>query len=699
MLWNQIGLFANVVLTIAYLAIARSILLPLARTGQLWRNHLGFATGLIFFTCGIGHVIHAEHTIRMVLAHGWANGDIDWHLGLWDSLTAMCAIAYWRQRQIAGPPVDTAALFEDLQRRQKELEAQALEAHLREELAVERELAARQSFALAFDSAPNGMAFVDRDGGLVRVNGAFADIVGRTVDELTGVCLEDLLLGPEGPLAPGSLTPGNPIEVRLERTDGPTTWARLVVTTLTDASTLLVQLEDVTERRRAQARLNHLALHDPLTRLPNRLLFHDRTRAALLQSSRSKAWTGCLYIDLDHFKVVNDSLGHAAGDEVLRTISGRLLAQLRPGDTVARMGGDEFCVLLQELADPAEASVIAERIIEALDGYVEIDGMLVTTGASIGVAVAQSGDGVTSETLVRDADTALYRAKGSGRGHQVAFDEAIRDDAERRLRVEAELRRGIGDDEITVAYQPQWSISQGRVVGVEALVRWQHPTLGERQPAEFVAIAVETGLIVELGREVLSQALEAFAGWSRVDPHLVLSVNLSSRQLGRPHFVDDVPCAPRRLRRARHLPVPRAHRDGPDRDGPVRPHDARRPSAARDPAGRRRRGDRAVVAHPPRHPPGRRHQDRPHVRRAGPRARRQPGCRRRPPVAGPHDRRRRRGRGCRDPGAARGPRRPRLRRHPGLRREPPGDGRRDLRPARQRRHRSPTHRLTRWRFR
>ena len=540
MLWNQIGLFANVVLTIAYLAIARSILLPLARTGQLWRNHLGFATGLIFFTCGIGHVIHAEHTIRMVLAHGWANGDIDWHLGLWDSLTAMCAIAYWRQRQIAGPPVDTAALFEDLQRRQKELEAQALEAHLREELAVERELAARQSFALAFDSAPNGMAFVDRDGGLVRVNGAFADIVGRTVDELTGVCLEDLLLGPEGPLAPGSLTPGNPIEVRLERTDGPTTWARLVVTTLTDASTLLVQLEDVTERRRAQARLNHLALHDPLTRLPNRLLFHDRTRAALLQSSRSKAWTGCLYIDLDHFKVVNDSLGHAAGDEVLRTISGRLLAQLRPGDTVARMGGDEFCVLLQELADPAEASVIAERIIEALDGYVEIDGMLVTTGASIGVAVAQSGDGVTSETLVRDADTALYRAKGSGRGHQVAFDEAIRDDAERRLRVEAELRRGIGDDEITVAYQPQWSISQGRVVGVEALVRWQHPTLGERQPAEFVAIAVETGLIVELGREVLSQALEAFAGWSRVDPHLVLSVNLSSRQLGRPHFVDDV---------------------------------------------------------------------------------------------------------------------------------------------------------------
>ena len=541
MVWNQIGLFANVVLTIAYLAIARSILLPLARTGQLWRNRLGFSTGLIFFTCGIGHVIHVEHTARLVLAHGWMHGAIDWHLGLWDSLTAMCAIAYWRQRQMEGPPVDTGTLFEDLQRRQKELETQALEAHLREELAVERELAARQSFALAFDSAPNGMAFVDRAACLVRVNGAFADIVGRTVEDLTGVCLEDLLLGPDGPLAPDSLAAGNPIEVRLERTDGPTTWARLVVTTLADASALLVQLEDVTERRRAQARLNHLALHDPLTRLPNRLLFHDRTRAALLQRHALARLDGVSVHrprQLQGGQRLAGPRRRRRGAQADRRPAGGRAP--RPGTRSHEWAGTSSACCCRSWPTLTEATGIAERIIEALDGYVEIDGMLVTTGASIGVAVVRSGDGATSETLVRDADAALYRAKGSGRGHHVVFDEAIRDDAERRLWVEAELRRGIGDGEITVAYQPQWSMSRQRIVGVEALARWQHPTLGERQPAEFLAVAVETGLIVELGREVLDQALSAFARWRQADPDLDLAVNLSSRQLGRPHFVDEV---------------------------------------------------------------------------------------------------------------------------------------------------------------
>src|SRR5262249_30498577 len=153
-------------------------------------------------------------------------------------------------------------------------------------------------------------------------------------------------------------------------------------------------------------------LHDPLTGLPNRLLFHDRTAAALRQAARDGRHTGCLYVDLDHFKVVNDSLGHAAGDEVLVALAARLVDSMRVGDTVARMGGDEFCILVRDLEDPAEASRIAERALATIDGYVEIDGMQVTTGASIGVAVVGPNGGATSETLVRDADAALYRAKG-----------------------------------------------------------------------------------------------------------------------------------------------------------------------------------------------------------------------------------------------------------------------------------------------
>lgn len=547
MIWSQLGLGANLALTIAYLAIAVSILLPLAHTGQLWRNHLGGMTGMIFFSCAVGHAIHFEHEARHLVAGGWSAVDIDWHLGGWDTFTAVAALTYWRLRRREGPPVDAGNLFEDLRRRQAELEQEALASSLQAELAAERELAAKQSFAAVFASAPSGMALLGPTGTLVRVNPAFARIVGRSIESLEGIRLSSLLSDDDGAAIAlgGPAVEGDTIEVRLDVREGPAAWARIGITRLAGehATTALVLLQDVTERRQAQARLNHLALHDPLTGLPNRLLFHDRAATALHQGSGSGLWTACLFIDLDHFKVVNDSLGHAAGDQVLRVVADRLVGLLRPGDTVARMGGDEFCLLLQGLENPGEAGLIADRVVNALDGFVEVSGMQVTTGVSIGVAVVTPGARATSHTLVRDADTALYRAKGNGRGRRVVFDDALRDDAERRLRVEAELRRGIAAGEITVAYQAQWSLSRAKVVGVEALARWQHPDEGELLPDEFMAIAVETGLVVDIGRTVLEQSLHQLATWRLRQPDLALSVNLSSRQLSRPSIVDEVSAA------------------------------------------------------------------------------------------------------------------------------------------------------------
>lgn len=541
--WNQVGAGANVALMVAYLAIATSILWPLASTGQLGRNRLGLTTGMIFFSCGVGHAIHAEHTIRLVLESGWGAVGGDWHLGVWDSFTAVVAIIYWRERRVAGPPVDPGTLFEDLCRRQHELERETNEARLREELAVERELVARESFARVFESAPNGMGLVDGSGALVRVNGAFAAIVQRPVDDVHRMLLASLVAPEDADRLAGAWADADreALEVRLARPDGQPAWARVTLTQLeSDGGSSLVQLDDVTDRRHAQERLHHLALHDPLTGLPNRVLFHDRAAAALRQAKGSGRWTACLFVDLDHFKVVNDSLGHLAGDQVLRELALRLVAVVRAGDTVARMGGDEFCVLLEDLEDPAEASAMARRVLQVLHGYVVVDEIPVTTGASVGVAVASAADGATSQTLIRDADTALYRAKGSVRGSQVMFDDAIRGDAQRRLRVEAELRHGLEDGEICVAYQPQWSLAGNRIVGIEALVRWNHPTLGQLSPADFLDVAIESGLIVELGRVVLGQAVGDLAQWHRRHPHLKLAVNLSGRQLGKAHFVDEV---------------------------------------------------------------------------------------------------------------------------------------------------------------
>jgi diguanylate cyclase (GGDEF)-like protein len=246
-----------------------------------------------------------------------------------------------------------------------------------------------------------------------------------------------------------------------------------------------------------------------------------------------------LFIDLDNFKVVNDSLGHNAGDKLLVELGERLRAAIRPSDTIARFGGDEFVVLCEDINEARDAVIVGERIVAAASEPFELEGREMFVSASVGVALAIDCDS-TPETLLRDADVAMYRAKVRGRGRVEVFDEALRTRIMERLDLENGLRRALQRDELRVYYQPEVSAAQGRMVAVEALVRWEHPERGLLQPSEFVPLAEETGLIIDIGEWVLNEACRQIAEWRKAGADIDVAVNMSARQLTQPDVVDVV---------------------------------------------------------------------------------------------------------------------------------------------------------------
>jgi diguanylate cyclase (GGDEF)-like protein/PAS domain S-box-containing protein len=295
-------------------------------------------------------------------------------------------------------------------------------------------------------------------------------------------------------------------------------------------------LADALERHAADQALRHRVLHDALTGLPNRLSFVDTLTDALNRAAASGTPVGILFLDLDHFKLINDSLGHHAGDALLRAVAPRLRAHLRPGDVVARFGGDEFGILIDRLADEGEAIAIADRVASAFSHPFSIEGVEHFVTASIGVAVTRTSDreSVNAELLIRDADAAMYRAKEGGRARCELFDAEMRAGAMRRLEVERELRHALDRNELTLHYQPVVNLKSGEITGLEALVRWRHPERGLLDPAEFVSIAEDSGLILPIGRWVQEQACIQALRWHEERPDerpLDVSVNLSARQV------------------------------------------------------------------------------------------------------------------------------------------------------------------------
>ena len=417
----------------------------------------------------------------------------------------------------------------------------------------------------AVDSGFNGVVVTDASAGddpIVYVNPAFERITGFPSEEALG--RNPRFLQNEDSDQPGLHELRDALKEEREwsgvfrnyRKDGTPFWQEHNVSPVRDEAGRITHhigiINDITERKALEDELAHRAFHDPLTELPNRALLSDRLRQALARARRRRkgeaGTLAVLFLDLDNFKYVNDSLGHEAGDELLVEVAGRLRSALRPEDTLARMGGDEFVILLEGVEDEGAAGLVAERIAEALREPVVLGGpeggQEVFATASIGVVtLGRGGEKTAPEDLLRDADTAMYRAKANGKARSAVFRRGMAEAPVARLRLEGELRRALERGEFRVFYQPKALMETGEIVGAEALLRWEHPERGLLAPDDFVALAEETGLVVPIGRWVLEEACRQAKAWREELPPGALStmnVNVSARQFGDPDLVGAV---------------------------------------------------------------------------------------------------------------------------------------------------------------
>ncbi|MDT4952212.1 MAG: hypothetical protein QOJ02_350 [Acidobacteriota bacterium] len=411
-----------------------------------------------------------------------------------------------------------------------------------------------ERFRSAFDHAAIGMALVSPEGRWLQVNRSLCTLLGYSEKELmatdylqvihpsdhSGVMasIKDLMRGK---------IPSCQTETRYIHKQGHEVWALWSASLARDGFTksphLIFQIQNITDRKQAEERLLHDAFHDALTSLPNRALLMDHLKLALARSERNeKAMFAVIYLDLDRFKVINDSLGHMIGDQLLVGIARRLENILRPGDTIARLGGDEFTLLLEDIQDRNYVIQIAERIQNEISAPFSLSGREVFTTVSIGIAIS-SKDYKQTEDILRDADTAMYRAKALGKARYEVFDKGMHDQATKLLQVETDLRRALEREEFFVFYQPIMSLETGELRGFEALVRWRHPLRGFISPDDFIPVAEETGMIIQIGEYVLREACRQMQKWQVVlpsDPPLFISVNLSVKQFSQPDLVEKV---------------------------------------------------------------------------------------------------------------------------------------------------------------
>ena len=448
-----------------------------------------------------------------------------------------------------------------------------LRAHFRHQSAEQaaqeaRVLAAEQAsaqnlkrFHLAFSQASIGMAIVAADGSVHQVNQALCRLLGAAELQLVGQPFTSLLHAGDATLLQrhvdgvlASREEAFSIELRCRGAERLELWVSLHCALFEDTTSavpgtagaapgLIYQVHDITSRRRAEGELHHIAYHDSLTDLANRSCFQERLKAAV-EDSRTNRRGGfaLMVLDLDRFKIVNDSLGHPAGDELLQEVARRLSNCVRPPDLVARLGGDEFAILLEHTQDEGEVLRLGQRLQQALEKPMRINGTELCTAASIGATFSDMGYRMPDEML-RDADLAMYRAKADGKGRLVLFDTSMHERMGQKLQLEADLRRAIGEGQLSLAFQPLYTLEPYGLNGFEALARWLHPTRGTISPGVFIALAEETGCIDALTTWAVDEATRQLVHWRSTHPgcdELVMHVNVSGKDLARPHFVPHV---------------------------------------------------------------------------------------------------------------------------------------------------------------
>jgi diguanylate cyclase (GGDEF)-like protein/PAS domain S-box-containing protein len=408
-----------------------------------------------------------------------------------------------------------------------------------------------ERFRLSFHQAAVGLAHVGENGDILRSNQKLQQVLGYSEQELRKMRLDDIAHQDDADdhrimrrrILTGQIQ-DYVRERRYVRSNGDIMWGQVTVSSMKDSHgkvRYIAAIEDITERKNAEHAMRHLASHDTLTGLPNRGLLMERLAASIERAQGSTHSLALLFIDLDRFKNINDSLGHDVGDQVIVEVARRLTSAVRAGDTVARLGGDEFVVLLDKAGRQEDIAAVAGKILDTVAQPMSLSGHELFLSSSIGISMYIK-DGDNSATLLKNADTAMYQAKQSGKGRYKFYVHEMGKDALEALRLEAALRRALEREEFVLAYQPQVDISSGRIVGFEALIRWHPPGKDMIYPDKFIALTEETGLIVPIGEWVLETACRQITAWQRagLGRGLKMSVNLSASQFRQDDIVDMV---------------------------------------------------------------------------------------------------------------------------------------------------------------
>jgi diguanylate cyclase (GGDEF)-like protein/PAS domain S-box-containing protein len=457
--------------------------------------------------------------------------------------------------------IETHLLLRDLQKslaqrvEQRTAELAAANSSLQAEIA-ERESAeaalrlSEERFRALYHDTPSMYLMINPDGIVRLINRFGLTQLGYSADEVMGQSVLSLFHPSDQPMAAAHMKQcaADPEQVfhwelRKIRKDGTAIWVKETARAVYEpdgSMVLLIVCEDITERKRAEERIHYLAHHDALTGLPNRVLMEDRVDQSIAQAQRLQLSVAMLFLDLDGFKHINDSLSHHIGDKLLRAVATRLQECMRKGDSIARLGGDEFVLILPAVTDSQSAAQVACKVLEALDGEFNVVGHHLHISGSIGISMYPN-DGANTEALLRAADTAMYHAKAKGRGNYQFYTGALNEAAQQRLEMVTKLRKALLENEFELYYQPQVNIETGEIFAAEALLRWREPGKKSTSCSEFITVAEESGLIVPIGLWVLREACTQLKHWrTNGHPGMHIAVNFSARQFFQPQFHETV---------------------------------------------------------------------------------------------------------------------------------------------------------------